>query len=635
MIMPNQKNNNLIRTENDNLTEDLQVAIVQPTARSLNSEISNKKEQTIKRANLASKHSELEQILKNRSTLKFSEKKELHRHESDLKKIGDKSLGSTAGFITEDENGNKYMLKPFEQNLPNNPLSTKFWSYRARTDRIDAFNEYLTGKIFQKLLPGRAPDIGIVILEGDEFKDKMAIRSKFLPHAQNLSIFSGNEDGTSRINPNSSELKKLNGFEKIIAAYVLMGDRDYNGGNIMVGDDNIVFKIDHGKAFEQFSKDFSTMINNMYGKFKEKKYIDAITNSNLVFDINEFSNSLKQMLLIHEKYITDIIDSNIHELKVSGFSLDTKSQDTARKNLAEKIKKEHPELQSFEINDSVIRILGPDALHKKGDECKKKLIANIQNMKKIAKDLEIITKYSTPITSEIERLNKFKKGLWIKDFHNSSIKDPILYAIKQNWQIDGIDPIIYAANNSIKIDGQDPIFYAKNNNLKIDEQDAIMIALSNETTRSEIIANIISKEINELISCQKVSLGITNNSTIEKYFDKIIDKLQKENFIDDKIVTELKKSKTYKEHIKKTTNFIKLHSDTTLFETMLYSISELCNKMGWTKIAESLKSNIKEINLQKLESLYNVNLLEKIRLSLPQEAQSNINLTTTNPIRLH
>ena len=330
---------------------------------------------------------------------------------------GKKAAGVSAGYVAkETATGETFILKQFFKKDSD-----------CRTDqdlqnRNDGVQEFIGATMYQFLLYDRAPKEQIVTPDKDNPKS-LYVRSKFFQDVEQLSVFSGGTAG-GQLNPNSTKLKKIEGFEKVVAACHMLGEFDYHAGNMMVTKDGKVTKIDHGRSFWGFHKDFTSMIDSTNKNFQSLGYDKAIANGNLTFDVAKYSQSLNQMVSgFSEEQIDRIVDQRVDELKKAGFS---------PKGLVA--------LPQFSAKDDRnIPINNFDDLRKVYKEITKE---NLRNMRDIAKQVEIVAKFSD-VSPE------FKKGGWLKAFAESQEKDPIKYAIKHNIKIDGMDPKQYVVSTII------------------------------------------------------------------------------------------------------------------------------------------------------------------------------------------
>ena len=117
---------------------------------------------------------------------------------------------------------------------------------------------------------------------------------------------------------------------------------------------------------------------------------------------------------------------------------------------------------------------------------------NLRNMRDIAKQVEIVAKFSD-VSPE------FKKGGWLKAFAESQEKDPIKYAIKHNIKIDGMDPKQYVVSTIIDeyLQEKDPVkqallenkYKAAAKELEGDKS----LDKNNKTARQSVLENIIDQ----------------------------------------------------------------------------------------------------------------------------------------------
>lgn len=331
---------------------------------------------------------------------------------------GAKTAGITAGYIaTEKTTGETFILKQFFKDK--NDCQTA----QDVQNRNDGVQEFIGATIYQFLLYDRAPKEQLVVPDQDNPRS-LYVRSKFFKDVKPLSGFLKTKPGTNII-PNSSKLKNLEGFEKVVAACHILGESDYHAGNMMVTKDGIVTKIDHGRSFWHFHKDFSSMIESTDRSFKNLGYAKIIQNGMLAFDVEKYSASLNQMLSqLSEEQIDKIIDQRVDELSKAGFNPEGL---TAKPRFSsEGVGREHP-INNFDDLRTVYKEITKE---------------NLRNMQEIAKQVEIVAKFSNVAP-------EFKKGGWVKALAESSEKDPIQYAIKHNIKIDGIDAKQYVIAQTI------------------------------------------------------------------------------------------------------------------------------------------------------------------------------------------
>ncbi len=126
---------------------------------------------------------------------------------------------------------------------------------------------------------------------------------------------------------------------------------------------------------------------------------------------------------LSEHQIEAIIDQKIDQLKKAGF------------DPSGILSEEQLQAQQNKHNDAEVSMFDILKGHYK-DVAKE----NLQNMKEIAKQVEIVAKFDIDdrvVTRE------FKNGGWITALNRSATKDPIQYAIANNIQINGLDAQVY------------------------------------------------------------------------------------------------------------------------------------------------------------------------------------------------
>ena len=168
---------------------------------------------------------------------------------------------------------------------------------------------------------------------------------------------------------------------------------------------------------------------------------------------------------LSEEQIDAIVDQRIDVLRKAGFD---------PKGLA---------LQSQFGNDA-IQTSQPETFEDLGRLFKANIKENQNNMQEIAKQVEIIAKFSNVSPA-------FKQGRWVKAFAESVEKDPIKYAIKNNIKIDGLDPKDYALNSILDQ-------YLKADGPKAKELEAKYIAVLKDLSGAKSLGNI-DKNIKHLM----------------------------------------------------------------------------------------------------------------------------------------
>ncbi|MBN8827834.1 MAG: hypothetical protein J0H68_03925 [Sphingobacteriia bacterium] len=358
---------------------------------------------------------------------------------------GKKEAGKSLGYIAKEEDtNNTFMIKAFIKS-DENCLSSEDY-----INRRDGVNEFITGSLYELLLNNRVPKIALV-LPNKNNNFLLYLRSKFLNNVTELSIFSGTT-GT-HINPKNPKLRLLTGFEKAAAACHILGDGDYHAGNLLVQTDHneegqeiyVVTKIDHGRSLMVFHKDFDAFITTIYNSFTSKKYLDAIEVGNLSFDVEKYLIALKQMLKqIDNEKISLILNKKISELQKAGFdfkNLDANFRFESKFIVSEPTKsnKSKIERSQFQSQKIIVKDLGYLV-----NVYEQLLITSLKSIEQITKDIEVISKFSN-VKPE------FKKGGWIKEFYNSTYRDPIIFAANNDILIEGMNPLEWALNNKRKV----------------------------------------------------------------------------------------------------------------------------------------------------------------------------------------
>lgn len=373
--------------------------------------------------------------------------------EQSFTKKGEKEAGVSGGYIaTETETGKTFILKQFNKSKEDsNKIEGESARYQSLSDREDGARELVGASMYQFLLHDRAPKVGLV---NGKDSNSLFVRSKFFEEVVSMPEFSGSKN--EALNTRSDKLKSVEGFEKVIAACNMLGENDYHAGNIMVqkqkdadGAEKHVFtKIDHGKSLLVFPPDFNSLVKNLHDSFANFGYDQAIFKGNLSFDVKKYSEALKQMgNQLNEKQIDSIVGQKVAELQKAGF-----------------------DFREFDIDQTKKLSSDPKfAREEFSEHFKVQLKQNLNNMKQISQQIEIVEKF----TGVDE---KFKKGFWVEAIAESGCKDPIEFAAKKGIKIEGKDPVVWAYNNGQKIDGKDPIAFAANNKIKIEGKDPIEFA---------------------------------------------------------------------------------------------------------------------------------------------------------------
>jgi hypothetical protein len=336
---------------------------------------------------------------------------------------GVKQAGVSAGYIAkEKDTDNTFILKQFYKKHDYCLEEPDEEKRRQRIDdRRDGVREWLGSAMYQFLLYDRAPKEGLVI--PDEANPKsLYVRSKFFNDVTSVGEFS-----------RKKKIRAVEGLEKLVASCHMLGELDYHSGNIMVQkqiDDNnqerhIFTKIDHGRSLADFNADFGSMIDKTYQNFSDFGYGKGYYN--LPFNVEKYSEALSQMThSFNEEQIDSIVDHRVAELKKAGF-------DPNGLEIYYRFDKSGYVYSTLNSHEGI------------ASSYKSLLKANLSNMRRIANQVEIITKFSN-VTPE------FKNGEWLKAFATSEFKDPIVFAARNNIQIEGKNPLQWAHDKGYKIE---------------------------------------------------------------------------------------------------------------------------------------------------------------------------------------
>ena len=180
---------------------------------------------------------ELEQMRKGKIDLgKFQEVNDslgnkIVDQQSNFTAKGKKVSGVSAGYIaTQSGTGETFILKHFYKSNADCLLEPDVAKRRqALSDRKDGVRELFGSTMYQFLLYDRAPKEELVTPDKDN-PNSLYVRSKFFKDVVSMADFSGD----SSFDPGSSKLKKVEGFEKLVASCHMLGELDYHANNIMV-----------------------------------------------------------------------------------------------------------------------------------------------------------------------------------------------------------------------------------------------------------------------------------------------------------------------------------------------------------------------------------------------------------------
>lgn len=248
-------------------------------------------------------------------------------HVDDFIMTDKKASGLTAGYVAsriiDDQ---RFMLKHAFK------VADSMLTPQQKTDRHDLVNEYTMAPLYRRMLYDRTPIIELTTT-GEEIKndifeiehlererqyDSIFIRSKFLRDFETMAIFAG--DKNYQRHQEVQRLRKLQGFEKVIASCLMFGEGDYHAGNLGVSRhlineqiEHIVNKIDHGRSATTF---FSSA-KEMHRALQER--LNLFGYENIPMNIISLKNAIDEGLKISEDEIKNLIQARLANLDHIGF----------------------------------------------------------------------------------------------------------------------------------------------------------------------------------------------------------------------------------------------------------------------------------------------------------------------------
>lgn len=391
---------------------------------------------------------------------------------------------------------------------------------------VDLLTEYVMGPLYQRVLYDRAPVIEMV-LEAGEDKTKIGteelsvtqgkniyIRSKFLDNFQMLGHYTGNEDPSgSQVNRDEvakAKVADIQGFEKVIASCLMMGELDYHAGNIGVvttkGEDgkdvHTAVKIDHGRSDLAY-RDEASLVTKFMEDYKDFGYAEL----GMPFDPAKFKEAIDQMTKVSHEEIERTIKVRADQLEAQGFKFQRLNADLQIENstkdrfVGDTVRRIS---RNIGVMEDLSKSLGELAREDMPDVLKKDFFAAVDAAK------------SAKCNTIKEWTDKGAHISWAID-NNKKIngQDPLKYAVEKNIGIFNTDPLMSAsyrvdgllkhcndkgrdsdsgmkslkiidniltsmAENDYKMrGGKDPIIFAVENNLTIKGKDPILYALEN------------------------------------------------------------------------------------------------------------------------------------------------------------
>ncbi|WP_341758642.1 hypothetical protein [Candidatus Tisiphia endosymbiont of Ditula angustiorana] len=507
---------------------------------------------------------------------------------------GRKQAGVSDGYIAkETATGNTFILKRFYKRHADCLTLVHRQRDQAIKDRNDGVNELIASSMYQFLLYDRAPKEEMVIPDG--IKNVLYVRSKFFDNVVQLAEFAKGTYATS-VGANDQKLKKLEGFEKVIAACHILGDGDYHTGNLMVQDGKTITKIDHGKSFITFHQDFGAMVEATHEMFSHDQvnYTEAIKAGNLSFNIEKYSKALAQMTnQLNDQQIDAIIDQKIDELQKVKF--DPKGLGAITRFEGNKFQYQH--INNFDELRTIY---------------KKNIKENLNNMKEVARAANIVAKFSN-VSPE------FKNGQWLETFAKSPIKDPVAYAAHHNIQIEGKSALQWASEHDyqIKVPAQ-PVTttvqeqqWQKSVDGKWHEVEVSVPKVQKSVTSlnpTEYVADIekrlesLGKKVEDFI---KETVTASKEITIEKlehFYDKLLTHLKKEKYLTDEDVNKIKEDLNYDKNIEETARLMEITTpNLTNVEKICYKVANFCEKIGLPSLSKHLMNKITPEKLAKID----------------------------------
>ena len=419
-----------------------------------------------------------------------------------------KTKGVSQGFIGEKGNA-KYILKSgeidFNENIPYNSTSA--------ADKRDLVTEFISSALYERILKDRAPKIGLAEQPDSPSKKHIYLKSKFLE---------GFEDIDTYKNKNPGQLE-IDGFEKVIAACLFMGEIDYHDQNIGIakGKDgnSYAVKIDHGRTGLGLVRDQDEE-SIMRSFLENRNYFDY---SDIAFKANKFKDAVSEISNVSDDEIDHLIENRVDVLKKTGFKLNAEYAGYGVRLGTKVVHGGNPSDGEFGIEEgpndnlilstkgkaSIVLESYPDgSLFYITDKGETKDLPKDINLKKqfyvtedkfvdkildftssigFTKDEQKIRynnleKFYTEklkarkvifqemektldVISKIDGNEKFKKSEWINEIYGKygPKKDPIIYAIEKKLQIKGKDPIVLAVENNKMIEREDLINWAVQN----------------------------------------------------------------------------------------------------------------------------------------------------------------------------
>ena len=404
--------------------------------------------------------------------------------------LRNKEKGVSSGFVGKKDKS-VYILKSGEMGFNEAPAHNK----TRAADKRDLVSEYVTSSLYERILKNRTPKIGLAESSDPSHRDNIYLKSKFLPEFQDIREYKKYNSGPLEID----------GFEKVMAACLFMGEIDYHDQNIGVARDvknreNHAVKIDHGrtglglvdyKDEQSIMRSFSdsvaklglSRINIRANKFKEAiDEISSISDDEIDHLIqNRIDNLRNTGFKLNSKYSgygirlgTKIVDHNNPGEGELGFTIDannsyiftTKDKPSLkidvspegnlsyidngeRKNLPRELNPAYSRTRS-EWFDKILDFTSSIGYTKdeqkiRYDNLEKFYTSNIKLQKSIFQEIG----KTLDVISKIDGNDAFKRVGWLKKIYGGEAKkDPLAVAIEEKFTIEGINPAVWSTRQN-------------------------------------------------------------------------------------------------------------------------------------------------------------------------------------------
>lgn len=256
------------------------------------------------------------------------------------------------------------------------------------------------------------------------------------------------------------KLKKIEGFERLVASCQVLGEQDYGPSDIVVQEQKdaagkshlIADKRSHGRSFESSISDFDTMVRDTAAKFEEFGYSEGIEKGHLSFNIDEYSKSLQEMTTKLSSKIDSVVESAVGELERVEFEPEFSAMSSSMQKAVamESARGVEHDLDKLKITHQNL------------------LTTNVENLKKISEKIDIIARFTDADVNK-KFGQKFKKGGWLQEFAaDSAATRKADLEMRRHITFSSVDPVDFACRNDIKIDGKNALQWAYENKYEIE-----------------------------------------------------------------------------------------------------------------------------------------------------------------------